>query len=69
MIADVEKFGFRSDTEFALHLVKDIGVATIPGSSFYIDPSTAPQTVRFCFSKRNETLVEADRRLAKMLAG
>jgi len=65
-IADVKKFGFSSDTEFALHLVKDVGVATIPGSSFYIDPASAPQSVRFCFSKRNETLMEADRRLAKM---
>jgi aminotransferase len=68
VIADVAKFGFASDTEFALHLVKEIGVATVPGSSFYIDPASAPQTVRFCFSKRNETLVEADRRLARLSA-
>jgi aspartate/methionine/tyrosine aminotransferase len=66
VMADVERFGFKSDTEFALHMVKDIGVATIPGSSFYSDPSTAPQTLRFCFSKRTETLVEADRRLARL---
>jgi aspartate/methionine/tyrosine aminotransferase len=65
-IADVKKFGFASDTEFALHLVREVGVATIPGSSFYSDPASAPQSVRFCFSKRNETLEEADRRLAKM---
>jgi aminotransferase len=67
-IADVAPFGFKSDTEFAIHLVKDIGVATIPGSSFYLDPASAPQTVRFCFSKRNETLAEADRRLARLSA-
>jgi aminotransferase len=66
VIADVERFGFKSDTEFALHLVKNVGVATIPGSSFYADPSSAPQTVRFCFSKRTETLTEADRRLAAL---
>ena len=41
-------------------------MATIPGSSFYIDPQTAPQMVRFCFSKRDETLHEADRRLARL---
>ena len=66
VMVDVAKFGFSSDTEFALHLVKDIGVATVPGSSFYSDPAAAPQTVRFCFSKRTETLQEADRRLAAL---
>jgi len=66
VMVDVAKFGFASDTEFALHLIKDVGVATIPGSSFYIDPASAPQTVRFCFSKRTETLQEADRRLAAL---
>ena len=66
VMVDVAKFRFASDTEFALHLIKDVGVATIPGSSFYIDPASAPQTVRFCFSKRTETLQEADRRLAAL---
>ena len=66
VMADVSRFGFSSDSEFAQYLVKDIGVATVPGSSFYIDPAAAPQTVRFCFSKRDETLHEADRRLARL---
>ena len=66
VMADVAPFGFSSDSEFAQHLVKEVGVATVPGSSFYIDPAAAPQTVRFCFSKRDETLHEADRRLAKL---
>ena len=38
LMADVRPFGFARDAEFAHYLVKDIGVATIPGSSFYIDP-------------------------------
>jgi aspartate/methionine/tyrosine aminotransferase len=62
----VSDFGFTSDSEFAQYLVKEIGVATVPGSSFYIDPATAPQTLRFCFSKRDETLHEADKRLARL---
>ena len=66
LMADVRPFGFASDAEFAHYLITDIGVATIPGSSFYIDPKTAPQTVRFCFSKQDETLREAGRRLAKL---
>jgi aminotransferase len=66
VMADVSRFGFSSDSEFARYLVKEIGVATVPGSSFYIDAAAAPQTVRFCFSKRDETLHEADRRLARL---
>jgi len=68
VMADVSRFGFSSDSEFAQYLVKDIGVATVPGSSFYNDPAAAPKTVRFCFSKRDETLHEADRRLARVNA-
>jgi aminotransferase len=66
VMADVSRFGFSSDSEFAHYLVKEIGVATVPGSSFYIDPAAAPASVRFCFSKRDETLFEADRRLARL---
>ena len=66
VMADVSTFGFSSDSEFTQHLVKEVGVAAVPGSSFYIEPASAPQTVRFCFSKRDETLQEADRRLARL---
>ena len=66
VMADVGRFGFASDSEFARYLVKEIGVATVPGSSFYVDPAAAPKTLRFCFSKRDETLYEADRRLARL---
>lgn len=69
VMADVNRFGFTSDSEFAQYLVKEIGVATVPGSSFYNDPGTAPRSVRFCFSKRDETLFEADRRLARISVG
>jgi aspartate/methionine/tyrosine aminotransferase len=68
VMVDVSQFGFSSDSEFAQYLVKDIGVATVPGSSFYLDPAAAPKTLRFCFSKRDETLHEADRRLAGLSA-
>lgn len=66
VMTNVSRFGFTSDSELAQYLIKEIGVATVPGSSFYIDPATAPQTLRFCFSKRDETLFEADRRLARL---
>ena len=63
VMADVSGFGFANDVEFARHLVRDIGVASIPGSSFYIDPRDGASLVRFCFSKKDETIREAARRL------
>ena len=68
VMTDVSRFGYASDVEFAQYLVKEIGVATVPGSSFYLDPASAPQSLRFCFSKRADTLHEADRRLARLSA-
>jgi aminotransferase len=50
-----------SDTDFARHLVETAGVAAVPGSSFY---HTGGETkLRFTFSKKDETLQEACRRL------
>lgn len=66
LMADVARFGFEGDDAFARYLITEIGVATVPGSSFYSDPKTAPQTLRFCFSKKDETLHEAGRRLARL---
>ena len=60
---------FHGQKQTLPQLVKEIGVATVPGSSFYNDPATAPKSVRFCFSKRDETLFEADRRLARISVG
>ena len=68
IMTDVSAFGFNSDVEFARYLVKEIGVATVPGSSFYSNPGLGRTKLRFCFCKRDETLAEADRRLAKLVA-
>jgi len=46
--------------------VKDIGVAAVPGSSFYRDPRDGSQQVRFAFCKQDKTLDEAARRLQKL---
>jgi aspartate/methionine/tyrosine aminotransferase len=62
IMTDISTFGFADDVEFARYLVKDVGVAAVPGSSFY--KSGAGRTkLRFCFCKKDETLAEADRRL------
>jgi len=66
IMADFSALGFDGDdTAFALHLIRDIGVAPVPGSSFYRPGSDAgSRMVRFTFSKSDETLREAARRLA-----
>jgi len=66
VMTDITAFGFANDVQFAAHLVKDIGVACVPGSSFYKHPKDGSQQVRFAFCKKPETLDEAARRLEKL---
>jgi aspartate/methionine/tyrosine aminotransferase len=47
-------------------LIKDVGVAAVPGSSFFEDPRNGHNMVRFCFCKKYETLKEAQVRLRKI---
>ena len=68
VMTDIEHFGFDSDIEFATYLVKEVGVAVVPGSSFFNDRKAGRNKVRFVYSKRDETLREADKRLAKLAA-
>jgi aminotransferase len=68
VMTDVSAFGFDDDVEFARYLVKDVGVAAVPGSSFYKDSASGRTKLRFCFCKRDETLREADKRLEKLSA-
>jgi len=66
IMCDVSRFGFADDLECARYLVTEIGVAAMPGSSFYLTPADGATQLRFCFSKTDETLAEADRRLAAL---
>ena len=66
IMTDITAFGFKNDVEFTRHLIRDIGVACVPGSSFYSDPALGAQQVRFCFCKKDETLFEAAERLGKL---
>ena len=66
VMADISKFGFSDDIEFTRHLIREIGVAVVPGSSFYHNPELGRQQVRFCFCKKDETLRAAAERLAKL---
>jgi len=66
IMTDISGFGFSDDVEFARYLAKDVGVAGVPGSSFYKNSSNGKTKLRFCYCKREETLIEADRRLVKL---
>src|SRR5438128_1417847 len=66
VMTDISAFGFPDDITFTQYLVKEVGVAAVPGSSFYDDPRDGAQQVRFAFCKRDQTLDEAARRLRKL---
>jgi aminotransferase len=69
-MVDIRPFQKRDETDvdFAMRLVREAGVATVPGSSFFDNPEDGEHMVRFCYSKRPETLLEANRRLKEWSA-
>ncbi len=69
IMADFTALGARDDSTFAKRLVEEIGVAVVPGGSFYADPRAGRHFVRFMFSKRDATLREAASRLEKLRDG
>src|ERR1700739_1985512 len=54
VITDISAFGFQDDISFAKYLVQEIGVACVPGSSFYRDPRDGARQVRFAFCRQQE---------------
>jgi len=66
IMTDISGFGFSDDVEFTRHLIREVGVACVPGSSFYSNPASGAQQVRFCFCKKDETLNRAAERLSKL---
>jgi len=61
VMVDVSEFGWASDTAFCEWLVREVGVAAVPGSSFFREPET--RYIRCHFAKREETLSAAGERL------
>jgi aminotransferase len=59
VMTDISGFGFANDVEFVRYLIEELGVAAVPGSSFFADRQAGSQMVRFCFSKKCETLEKA----------
>lgn len=68
VMTDISAFGFGDDVEFTKYLVKEIGVAAVPGSSFYRNPRDGAQQVRFAFCKKLETLDAAAKKFEKLRA-
>jgi len=66
IMCDIGDWGYPNDVEFSKFLVKDIGVATVPGSSFFGDPKAGKDIIRFTFCKKEETLRAAEERLVKL---
>jgi aspartate/methionine/tyrosine aminotransferase len=66
IMTDISAFGFPDDVAFAQYLVKEIGVAAVPGSSFYRDPADGRTHLRFTFCKKETTFQAATERLAKL---
>lgn len=67
VMAEYPDIGIRDDVEFTRYLIEKVGVAVVPASSFYRPgASEAKKRIRFCYPKRDETLLEAGRRLGSL---
>ena len=64
VMVDIAEFGSESDVEFCEWMAREVGVAAVPGSTFFREP--VKNLVRFHFAKRKETLVAAGERLRKL---
>ena len=62
VLIDISEFAYESDLEFAEVLARDVGVGSVPGSSFFREPEN--RYVRLHFAKKDETLNEALNRLS-----
>lgn len=66
VMADASGFGFNNDVDFVRHMIQHIGVAAVPGSSFFREAPEGHVLVRFCFCKSEKTLSEASERLLRL---
>jgi aminotransferase len=66
IMTDITRFGYPDDIAFAKFLVEKIGVAIVPGSSFYNDARDGASQVRFTFCKKESTLAAAEGRLSHL---
>ena len=69
VMTDIRGLTAEDDVTFTRRLVEDVGVAVVPGSSFYAEPELGRSQVRFAFPKRMTTLEEARERLMTLREG
>jgi aspartate/methionine/tyrosine aminotransferase len=63
IMTDISGFGYPDDVQFVRHMIDKVGLAAVPGSSFFSRPELGKNYVRFCFCKKPETLAAAAARL------
>ena len=66
-LLDISPLGFKTDTEAAEWMVKEVGLAGVPGSSFFREPEH--RYIRFHFAKKEETLLAAGEKLVRLARG
>jgi aminotransferase len=66
VMTDIESFGYPDDLSFSKYLVEKIGIAVVPGSSFYYNPEMGARQVRFTFCKKESTLDACEEKLSKL---
>ena len=64
VMVDISEFGYDSDLDFCVDLIKNVGIAAVPGSSFFKEEEN--RYIRFHFAKKDETLLAALDRLKDM---
>jgi len=67
IMTDIAHFGFRDDIAFSKFLVETVGVAVVPGSSFYNNAADGASQVRFTFCKKDSTLAAAEDKLSRLV--
>jgi aspartate/methionine/tyrosine aminotransferase len=66
VMTDIRDLTDEDDVAFAHRLIRDPGVAAVPGSSFFSRPELGRTRLRFAFPKRRETLEAAAARLGSL---
>ena len=64
VLMDISPFGYADDTQFCYWLAEEVGIAAVPGSSFFSEPVN--HLIRLNFAKQEETLREAGERLLNL---
>lgn len=63
IMCDTSEITSKNDVSFCAELIEKVGIAAVPGSSFFSEPGDASHLIRFCFAKKPETLLAAAGRL------